>query len=120
MKRDPAAAPNEASMKPQLSVRDLCFVVLAAALACGWWTEHRRAEAAEKLAEARRTESLQSQGHLKLYQGLYAAVEKSGFHIMWNLHGVPQGLIPASKLAEQPAPPADETDSLTIEEEDGL
>ena len=75
-------------MKPQLSVRDLCFVVLVVALGCGWWTEHRRADAAEKLAESWRTEAVQSQGHLKLYRGLYAAVERSGFQVRWDLHGV--------------------------------
>src|SRR5829696_10466912 len=91
-------------MKPQLSLRDLCFVVLVVALGCAWWTEHRRAEAAEKLADSSRAEAVQSQGHLKLYRGLYAAVENSGFHILWDLHGVPQKLIPAAKLAAQSGP----------------
>ena len=89
-------------MKPQLSVRDLCFIVLVVALCCGWWSEHRRAEAAEKRAEFSRAEALRSQGHLKLYNGLYATVERSGFHIQWDLHGVPQRLIPARTLVRQP------------------
>ena len=95
-------------MKPQLSVRDLCFVVLLIALACGWWTEHRRAEAAEKNVQYWRAEATEGQGHLKLYRGLYAAIERSGFHIYWDLHGVPQRLIPARKLAGQAENPAQE------------
>jgi hypothetical protein len=98
-------------MKPQLSVRDLCFVVLVVALGCAWWTEHRRAEAAEQLAESCRAEAVQSQGHLKLYRALYAAVEISGFHILWDLHGIPQKLIPAAKLAAQPVPASGEPES---------
>ena len=90
-------------MKPQLSVRDLCFVVLVVALACGWWTEHRRVDAATKRAEEWRAEAVQSQGHLKLYRGLYAAVERSGFQVRWDLHGVPQGLIPVARFTSQPA-----------------
>ena len=97
-------------MKPQLSVRDLCFIVLVIALACGWWTEHRRAEAAEKRAAHWRAEAEQSQGHLKLYRGLYAAVERSGFHIRWDLHGVPQSLIPVAKLTGQPTGTGDQPD----------
>jgi hypothetical protein len=98
-------------MKPQLSVRDLCFVVLVVALACGWWTEHRRAEAATKRAEEWRDEAVQSQGHLKLYRGLYAAVERSGFHILWDAHGVPQGLIPVARFAGQPSRASSKTES---------
>lgn len=95
--------PSEASMKPQLSLRDLCLVVLVVALGCGWWTEHRRARAAEARAESLRAEAVQNRGHLKLFNGLQAAVERSGFHIQWDLHGVPQRLIPARELAGPPA-----------------
>jgi hypothetical protein len=89
-------------MKPQLSLRDLCLVVLVVALGCGWWTEHRRAQAAEERAESLRSEAAKGEGNLKLYQGLYAAVENSGFHVQWSLHGVPQRLIPAPKVAGAP------------------
>jgi hypothetical protein len=106
-------------MKPQLSLRDLCFVVLVVALGCGWWSEHRRAETAERRAEEWRAEASQSQGNRQLYRALYAAVEKSGFHIRWDLHGVPQGLIPAANFAGEPAPATQETDSRRIRDASG-
>lgn len=102
-------------MKPQLSVRDLCFIILVVALGCGWWTEHRRAEAAEKLAESWRAEATQSQGHLKLYRGLYAAVEESGFHISWDLYGVPQRIVPAPRPTRQSVGKGRQTSSPTAE-----
>ena len=90
-------------MRPQLSLRELFLVVLVVALTCGWWTEHRRTAASQERAAFWQAQAEQGQGHARLYRGLYAAVERSGFHVVWSLHGVPQRLIPASPVATRPA-----------------
>jgi hypothetical protein len=82
-------------MKPiRFSLRDLLWLVVVIALVCGWWVEHRRAQAAQQRAAAWRTSAENGAGHLKLYRGLYVAVERSGYSVVWDMHGVPQRLMP--------------------------